>query len=132
MIRITEWSPLFWVALGGALGSVLRFWSYGFVYRFLPDTFPYATLAVNILGSTFIGFFAALTATEGRLMAPAYLRLFVMPGICGGFTTFSTFSLETVTLARDGHAARAVANVAASVGFCLLGAWLGQWLANER
>ena len=132
MSRFAGWIPFLWVAVGGALGSVLRYWSYGFVYRFLPDTFPYATLGVNVLGSAFIGFFAALTATEGRLMAPANVRLFVMPGICGGFTTFSTFSLETVNLARGGQSGKALANVLLSVLCCLAGTWLGHLVATER
>ncbi len=134
-MKPSELSPFAWVAVGGALGSVLRYWSYGAVYRFLPETFPWGTLAVNVIGSTFIGFFAALTATEGRLLVPSYIRTFVMPGICGGFTTFSTFSLETANLARNGEWGKAGINVGASVFFCLLGAWVGHMMAaalNER
>jgi CrcB protein len=134
-MRLSEVNPYVWVAVGGALGSAFRYWSYGFVYRFLPETFPWGTLWVNILGSAFIGFFAALTAAEGRLLVPSYVRLFVMPGICGGFTTFSTFSLETINLARGGEFGKAGINVAASVLFCLLGAWVGHVMAtalNER
>lgn len=135
MIRLSELSPYVWVAAGGAVGSALRYWSYGAVYRFMPETFPWGTLGVNIVGSAFIGFFAALTAAEGRLLVPSYVRTFVMPGMCGGFTTFSTFSLETVNLARNGEFGKAGINVAVSILFCLLGAWVGNMIAtalNER
>ncbi len=130
-----ELSPYLWVALGSALGGALRYWSYGAVYRFVPETFPWGTLLVNILGSTFIGFFAAISSADGRLLVPPPVRLFVMPGVCGGFTTFSTFSLETLNLARDGQWARAGVNVSASLLFCLLGVWAGHIIAaaiNER
>lgn len=130
VLRFSEWSPFVWVALGGALGSVLRYWCYGVVYRVLPETFPWGTLAVNIIGSTFIGFFAVFTGTEGRLLVPPYVRLFVMPGMCGGFTTFSTFSLETVNLARGGEMTKAGMNAASSLLFCLVGAWIGAMIAS--
>ena len=81
------------VALGAALGGVGRFWVGGVAARFLGETLPWGTFLVNVIGSAFLGFFAALTATEGRFLVPSSTRAFVMVGLCGGFTTFSTFSL---------------------------------------
>jgi CrcB protein len=128
-------SPYLWVACGSALGGLARYWCYGFGARHWGETFPWGTLFVNIAGCTFIGFFATLTGPEGRLLAPTVVRQFVMPGFCGGFTTFSTLSLETLNLARSGEWWRAGGNMAASVLFCLAGVWLGYMLAsalNER
>ena len=88
-----------------------------------------------MIGSNFIGFFAAITATEGRLFVPASARMFVMVGLCGGFTTFSSFSLETLNLARDGQFVKATVNILATVISCLVGVWCGALLAsilNER
>ncbi len=94
-------------------------------------TFPWGTLIVNILGCTFIGFFATMTAPEGRWLVSTPARQFVMVGICGGFTTFSSFSLETLNLARAGEPGRALAYVLASVLICLLGVWAGYAAALE-
>jgi CrcB protein len=124
-----------WIALGSALGGAARYWCYGFAARLAGETFPWGTLAVNVIGCSFIGLFASLTGPEGRWLAPSSFRMFVMTGICGGYTTFSTFSLETLNLARDGQWARALANVAASLLLCLVGVWLGHLVAtmlNER
>lgn len=124
-----------WIALGSALGGVARYWSYGFAARYLGQTFPWGTLAVNVLGCSFIGWFAAMTGPDGRWLVATPVRQFVMVGICGGFTTFSTFSLETLNLTRDGQWFRAGANIFSSVAFCLLGVWAGHAAAtwwNER
>jgi CrcB protein len=124
-----------WVACGSALGGLTRYWCYGLAARYLGETFPWGTLLVNVAGCTFIGFFAALTGPEGRWFAPAAVRQFVMPGVCGGFTTFSTFSLETRNLARDGDWGKAAGNIAGSLLLCLAGVWLGYLAAsalNER
>ncbi len=94
-------------------------------------TFPGGTLIVNILGCTFIGFFATMTAPEGRWLVSTTARQFVMVGICGGFTTFSSFSLETLNLARAGEPGRALAYVLASLLICLLGVWAGYAAALE-
>lgn len=123
------------VALGGVIGSVARFACTGLVVRLMGEAFPWGTLTVNIAGSTFLGFFAAISAPEGRLIVPAPARLFVMVGLCGGFTTFSSFSLETLNLARDGQILKAGFNVFSNLLICLLGAWSGFLLAtllNER
>lgn len=117
-----------YVAIGGAIGSMARFAVAGAVARGLDEVFPWGTLVANISGCFVIGLFAALTAPSGRFPAPLDVRTFVMVGICGGYTTFSSFSLQTLTLMRDGDVTRASLNVVASVAFCLIGVWLGSTL----
>ncbi len=119
-----------WVALGSALGGAARYWFYGLMARMLGETFPWGTLVVNVIGCSIIGVFATLTGPEGRWLAPSSLRMFVMTGVCGGYTTFSTFGLETFYLARDGQWFKAAANVLASLSFCLMGVWIGHWMAS--
>jgi CrcB protein len=119
-----------WIAFGSALGGAARYWCYGFAARVWGETFPWGTLAVNVIGCAFIGLFATLTGPDGKWLAPSSLRMFVMTGICGGYTTFSTFSLETLNLAHDGEWYKAGANIAASIALCLIGVWLGHSLAN--
>jgi len=113
-----------WVGLGGALGSIGRFWLGALVARHV-DTFPLGTMIINIIGSFVISFFGTLTAPDGRLFAPADARVFVMVGVCGGFTTFSSFSLQTLALAQDGEWLYAGLNVLGSVLLCLVAVWLG-------
>lgn len=113
------------MALGGALGSLARFALSGAIARGIGEIFPWGTLVVNITGCFIIGLFAMLTGPDGRVLVPPDVRQFFMVGVCGGFTTFSSFSLQTLALARDGDMGRAGANVALSVVFCLLGVWLG-------
>jgi protein CrcB len=123
--------PYFWVAAGSALGGMGR---YGFgllAARLWGEAFPWGTIAINVMGSFVIGFFAALTMPDGVLPANANLRTFVMVGICGGFTTFSAFSLQTFSLARDGNWFGVVGNVALSVVLCLLAVTLGQVAADR-
>ena len=81
-----------WVAIGGALGSVARYWCSGVVARWFGESFPWGTLVVNVIGSFIIGLFATLTAPEGRWFVASEARVFVMAGLCGGYTTFSSFS----------------------------------------
>lgn len=114
-----------WVAAGSAFGGVLRYWMASSIGRATGGSFPWGTLAVNVLGSAFIGWFATCVAPEGRILAPPEARLFVMTGVCGGFTTFSTFSLETLRLAQDGEWSRAAANAGLSLLLCLIGVWAG-------
>ncbi len=116
-----------WVGLGGAIGSVARFWISGIVAERYGQTFPFGTLAVNITGSLIIGAFAALTDPEGRWLVSPSFRQFIMIGICGGYTTFSSFSLQTLALAQDGEWFRAIANSIASFALCLLAVWLGHF-----
>ena len=118
-----------WVALGSALGGVARFGLGLLAGRLWGDSFPWGTIGINILGSFIIGFFGALTTPEGPIPASQSLRIFVMVGICGGFTTFSSFSLQTVSLARDGSWLGAMANVLLSVTLCLLAVTLGHYSA---
>ena len=128
-------SSYLWIALGGALGSAARYACTGLAARFIGDTFPWGTMMVNVAGSAFIGLFAGLTGSDGRLLIAPVARQFVMVGICGGFTTFSSFSLETLNLARDGQWMRVAVNVVGSVVMCLIGVWLGHVAAtalNER
>jgi CrcB protein len=117
------------VGLGGAVGSMTRFWASGFVERHLGGTFPYGTLVVNVTGSFLVGFFATLTAPEGRWLVAPGARTFFMVGICGGYTTFSAFSLQTLNLARGGEWLQAGANAVLSVALCLVAVWLGHLLA---
>jgi fluoride exporter len=114
-----------WVMLGSALGGVGRYWCSGVVARRLGETFPWGTLVVNVVGSFVIGFVDALTTSGGMPPAASSIRQFLMAGLCGGYTTFSSFSLQTLNLARDGEWLRAGANVGGSVAACLLSVWLG-------
>ena len=114
-----------WIALGGALGSMARYGCSSLVARIVGETFPWGTLVINVAGSLVIGFFATLTGPDGRLLVAPDARQFVMVGICGGYTTFSSFSLQTLNLVRDGDMVGAGANVAASVAACLVAVWLG-------
>jgi len=117
------------IALGGALGSMARFAMSGLVAGQIGETFPWGTLIVNVLGSFLICFFATLTGPDGRFLVGAGGRMFFMTGIMGGFTTFSSFSLQTLSLVRDGDWLRAGGNVIGSVVVCLVAAWLGHLLA---
>jgi CrcB protein len=117
------------VALGGALGSVGRFALNGVISAQFP-TFPWGTLFVNVTGSFIIGFFSTLTEPGGRVFAGSNARQFFMTGICGGYTTFSSFSLQTLALAREGEWARAGANTVGSVVLCLVAVWLGHFCAS--
>jgi CrcB protein len=116
-----------WVGLGGAIGSVVRFWLNGVVSRYF-ETFPMGTLLINVTGSFLIGLFAASTGTEGRWLASPSFRVFFMVGICGGYTTFSSFSLQTLNLLRDREWLYAGGNVILSVVLCLVAVWLGYLL----
>jgi len=118
-------STYLWIAAGGALGSMARYACSSLVAGWFGETFPLGTLIINVLGSFVIGLFAGLTGPDGRLMVSGDIRQFVMVGICGGYTTFSSFSYQTLTLAQDGEYARAGVNVVASVVLCLLAVWLG-------
>ena len=113
------------IATGSAIGGVLRYALSGLIANAVGQIFPWGTLFVNVTGSLVIGFFATLTGPDGRLLIPGEWRQFVMVGICGGYTTFSSFSLQTMALAQDGEWLWAGANVLLSVVVCLLAVWLG-------
>jgi len=118
-----------WVAIGSALGGVARYWCSGVVAHYVGETFPWGTLIVNVVGSLLIGLIATVSGTDGRFIIPAEARQFMMVGILGGFTTFSSFSLQTLALARDGEWLLAGANIVGSVVLCLIMVWVGHMLA---
>jgi fluoride exporter len=113
------------VALGGAIGSVGRFWLGGVIGARMGETFPWGTIIINITGSFLIGLFFAMTEPGSRWIAPPGTRAFLMTGICGGYTTFSSFSLQTLNLLRDGEWLYASGNVILSVALCMIAVWLG-------
>jgi fluoride exporter len=118
-----------YVAVGAVLGGLARYLASLLI---LPVSgFPLSTLFVNVTGSFIIGFYATLTGPDGRLFATAQQRQFVMTGFCGGYTTFSSFSLDTVRLLRAGMAETAFLNIAVSVVTWLLAVWLGYGVANR-
>ncbi len=123
------WIDYLIISLGGALGTAARYWLATWVALRFGETFPFGTMIINVLGSFIIGFFAALTLPEGRLLVSPQLRNFVMIGICGGFTTFSSFSFQTLRLLQDGQITWASLNILGSVILCLVGVWLGYALA---
>lgn len=114
-----------WIALGSALGGAARYGLSGLVATRVGESFPWGTLTVNVAGSFLIGLIAALGRPEGRLFLGPGLRQFLMLGVLGGFTTFSSFSVQTLALARDGDWLHAGGNVLASVAACLVAVWLG-------
>jgi fluoride exporter len=121
-----------WVALGGALGSTGRFWLNGLVAEKFSETaavFPLGTLIINVAGSFLIGVIGALAMPEGRMdsSSRAFATQFLMIGVCGGYTTFSSFSLQTLNLLRDREWLYAGGNVILSVVLCMIAVWLG-WL----
>jgi CrcB protein len=119
-----------WVGLGGAMGTIARFWLNGMVSRFFGETFPWGTLVINVTGSFVIGIIAALAAPEGRLDSTSrtFATQFFMIGLCGGYTTFSSFSLQTLNLLRDREWLYAGGNVILSVLLCLVAVWFGYLL----
>jgi CrcB protein len=113
------------VGLGASLGSVARYLTSMGMVQWLGPGFPWGTLTVNVAGSFLIGLYATLTEPDGRLMAGPATRQFVLAGFCGGFTTFSVFSLENLLLAESGAYALAAISIAASVILWLLAVWIG-------
>ena len=122
------WRTYFLVGLGGGLGSVLRFWIAGVFARWFGEGFPWGTIFINVTGSFLIGFLFTLTAADGRFTWPETTRHVFMAGICGGYTTFSAFSLQTLRLAQDRQWLNAGLNVFGSVFACLVAVWLGHTL----
>lgn len=118
------------VMAGGALGTGARYAASGLIAAAFGETFPWGTLIVNVTGSFIIGFFFTLTAPDGRLFVSGSTRQFVMTGFCGGYTTFSSFSLQTLNLMRDGQWGAAGGNIAGSVALCMFGVWLGSITAG--
>lgn len=113
------------IAIGSALGGTLRYWLSELIAQWVGTSFPWGTLTINVTGSIAIGLFATLTGPDGRVLVPGEWRQFFMVGVCGGYTTFSSFSLQTLLLVQDGEVLRAGMNIGLSVALCLLGVWLG-------
>ena len=111
------------IAGGGALGALGRFWMSTGVYRLLGRDFPWGTLAVNTLGSFLMGLLFVLFIE--RLAVGPEVRAAVLVGFLGAFTTFSTFSVETLALIEDGYLVRSFLNMGASLLVCLLACWVG-------
>ena len=120
----------FWVMLGSALGGGARYAISGLVASQFGETFPWGTVVVNVTGSFVIGFFFTFTGPDGRLFAGVEARQFVMIALCGGYTTFSSFSLQTLNLVRDDKFMLAGANVGLSVALCLIAVWAGHAAAS--
>ena len=118
------------VALGGALGSLARFWMSAAMTAMVGVRFPHGTLLINVLGSFIIGIVAGIGLAPGRLPLHPDLRTFLMVGLCGGFTTFSSFSLQTLELIQAGELALAALYAAGSVVLCVLFVWFGWYLGR--
>jgi CrcB protein len=117
------------IALGSALGGAARYACSAWLAHRLGETFPCGTFSENVAGSYLIGHVAALTKPDGRYYLSPESRQFLMIGVFGGFTTFSSFSLQTLALLREGAPLLAVGNVVLSVSACLLAVWAGYVLA---
>ena len=120
------------IAIGGAFGALARFTVDNSVTSLTGGTFPWGTLTINIVGSFVIGFIGAVASPEGRMNSQSrvFATQFLMVGVCGGYTTFSSFSLQTLNLLRDREWLYAGGNVIFSVTLCLVAVWLG-WLAGS-
>jgi CrcB protein len=119
-----------WIAFGSAIGGVSRFGCSRWVAMAFGETFPWGTLIVNVVGCFVIGIFATLTGPDGRLIIAPNIRQFVLVGFCGGYTTFSSFALQTLDLIRNRDFSEAGSNVLLSVVLCMISVWLGYLLAS--
>ena len=127
MGTVTTWLA---VAVGGALGSLARFWLAAVMTMLTGPRFPWGTLLINVLGSFIIGLVAGLTALPARVGVHPDVRVFLMVGVCGGFTTFSAFSLQSLELLQSGEVASALGYMAGSVLLCVIAVWAG-WLLGR-
>lgn len=123
-------SQYFWIALGSGLGGMARFALSGLIAHRFGETFPWGTFVINVSGSFLIGFFATLTEPDGRFLVGGATRQFVMTGILGGYTTYSSFSLQTFALAHDGEWLRAGLNATGTFVLCFVAVWLGHLCAT--
>lgn len=121
----------FWIALGSGIGGIARFGCTEVAAWLFGRAFPWGILFINAFGSFVIGFFFTYSGPDGRLLMSSTTRQFVMTGLCGGYTTFSSFSLDTLNLMRDGQVVAAGSNVVLSLAACLLFVWVGHVLAAE-
>lgn len=124
-------APILWVALGGALGAALRYLGAGLAMRMMGPGFPWGTLAVNVIGSVLIGVLAALLLERAPSSGPSAWAAFAITGVLGGFTTFSAFSLDAITLLERGRVAAAGGYILGSVALSIAGLWLGLTLARR-
>jgi fluoride exporter len=124
-------SGLLSVMIGSALGGVARYFISGFVARRVGETFPWGTLFINVSGAFLIGIFGAMAEDNTSLLASADSWLFAVTGFLGCYTTVSSFSLQSLSLARDGEGGRAAGYVAISVALCLAAVTLGFTLAEH-
>jgi CrcB protein len=118
------------VAVGGAIGSVARFWLASAMTVLTGPRFPWGTLLINVLGSFVIGLVAGYTLTPGRVAMHPDIRIFLMTGVCGGFTTFSAFSLQTLELLRSGDVVPALGYAIGSVVLCVVATY-GGWVLGR-
>jgi len=121
-----------WVAIGGALGSMARYGLGGLVSDKFGQAFPWGTLVINVTGSFVIGFLGALTAPGGKMTPQSRVLAtqLLITGVCGGYTTFSSFSLQTLNLLRDREWLYAGGNILLSVILCMIAVWLGYLLGS--
>ncbi len=123
-------STYLWIAVGGALGSMARFFVSSSFARILGEVFPWGTIIVNISGCLLIGLLATITGPDGRLVVPPDFRQFLLIGICGGYTTFSSFGLQNLNLVRTGDLVGAAGNSLISFVACMAAVWLGAVLGQ--
>jgi CrcB protein len=132
--RLREWTMTFLtcliVMLGGAIGTLARY-TVSVLAAPISRDLPWGTIIINITGSFLIGFFGTMTLASGRFPASENMRLFVMVGFCGGYTTFSSFSLQTLDLMRNGAVVRAGINMIVSVVLCILAVSLGHFISTQ-
>jgi CrcB protein len=119
-----------WMGVGGFLGTIARYFVSSAIAGVVGETFPWGTVIVNISGCFVIGVLAIATGPDGRLVVPPDIRQFLLIGVCGGYTTFSSFSLQTLNLMRAGDMAGAAGNIVVSVVACMLAVWAGAALAQ--
>jgi CrcB protein len=116
-------SQLVYIAAGGATGALMRYWMSNGIYAILGRGFPYGTLTVNVVGSILMGFCYVFMIE--RMDVSVEWRAALMIGLLGAFTTFSTFSIETLNLLESGEQLKAALNILLSVTLCIIGCWLG-------
>jgi CrcB protein len=129
-VSMNTFATTLWLALGGAIGTVARYWIAVWALP-VSRSLPWGTIGINIAGSFVIGFIGTLTLASGRHPLTETARLFIMVGLCGGFTTFSSFSLQTLDLLRGDAWMRALLNIALSVLLCLAAVAVGHALAAQ-